>query len=244
MQEEYRFTAETFQRIQNAVPDNRFVMQHPEFYGKFLVHSWYNGLYLHVSGDLSLLGAVRESTYTCEPFFTTAISVGYGEQVCNDHHYKTGVDKAPEFPHMDHCDSVYSETTGSYDGVVSIPLASNLFGSDLGNGIPTVALQFPYNWSIRCQWKPEITEAIRSGTLRLEIVVHEEGWCSKDQLNNHKTHIHMRISPKFEANSYVMTEAKIENGAFLWEPSAIPIPLPERDPENETFIMRFLKYFF
>lgn len=159
---------------------------------------------------------MRESTYTCEPFFTQAIKIGYGEQVCNDNQYQTGTNAAPVFPHMEHCEAVYNGYTGTYEGVVTIPLACNLFGSDVGHGVPIVALVFS-PWKIQCQWTPEVAEALQSGTLTLEIVVHEQSFCSLEKRNDHARRHHDRLSPKFETNNtHVMAAARFANGRFLW----------------------------
>lgn len=155
---------------------------------------WLNGFYLHASGPRAaeLLNSIRQVTYKFKPFRTEYITVSEGEQLCNAQGYETSVGRLPTFPHMEQTTGNFGIDNLEYDATTTcIALSANLYGSDIGPGIPVVALvwcplQFEFNYGA------DIVGAVQAGELTLSLVVHEYGFCDKDIRAEHAVHRHTR----------------------------------------------------
>jgi len=155
---------------------------------------WVNGFYLHASGPRAaeLLNSIRQVTYKFKPFETECITVSSGEELCNAQGYETSVGRSPTFPRMEQTSGNFDIDDLGYDATTTcIALSANLYGSDMGPGIPVVAMMFS-GLQFEFHYDADIVSAVQAGELTLSLVVHEYGFCNVDIRAEHARRRHTR----------------------------------------------------
>lgn len=180
-------------------------------------YDWYNGFYLHVSGNTAaeLLEELKLCTYTVSPWQTVPVTIAHGEALCALANFQSSVGSAPDFPRMAHATSTFDAEVRYDPTTASIPLLLNLYGSDLGHGIPAVALIYQridavFNLTER------LVTAIRDGELCVQFVALENGFLNSDVRLEHARRMHRKQIPTFNAAGQVQHETWcIANGVCV-----------------------------
>lgn len=172
-----------------------------------LNYDWYNGFYLHVSGSRAeeLMEDLKRCTYKVLPWQATPVSIAHGEALCTLRNFQTSVGSAPDFPRMEHVSATFAPEL-SYDATTaSIPLLLNLYGSDLGHGIPVVALMFQRIEAVFSLSEPIIC-AIRDGELRVVFVALENGFAGLQTRKEHVNHTHRKEILTLDEDGHIRPE--------------------------------------